>query len=231
MHDPMCVAFTARVPLPRRGWATKNAPRFGVERARYTNPSHAGVPIYPWWRPKGYSVHAFGKRWRWATFATIWHVEPRGADSGEVCKHWRDGKPDHRWRWHVRHWKVQVHPVLAVSRRFERCGECGRRMNKAVRFGYMSGDATYHRECMDLRHLRSQREDADAFIVHLFHGLRAALDLDEDEALTQVSRVPDPGWRLGRERRRLQQRLGWEINEAGKFVRSSKPVLVDNSTP
>jgi hypothetical protein len=219
MHDPMCVAFKVKYPIPKRVYASRNAPRWQLSRRRRTNPENLGEPVWPWWRPTGYNLHAFGHRWGWRTLATVWHVEPNGADAGEVCKHWRDGKPNHRWRWHVRHWRVQVKPWLSIRRRFDRCGECNRRMNKASRHGYMGGDAVYHRECIALRNLRHQRDDADAFIDHLFNAYRVSADLDIEDAVGRLS--PHGATNIWRERYRMQKRLGWDHDKYGQFVRST----------
>lgn len=131
MHDPLCVAFEVKLPIPRvylsrKHFAEGRAPSFdtGIRRRRRTNDENLGQPIYPWWRAKGYEVFAFGAQWRWTSFLTIWHSEPGGRDSGDVCPHrikWEDhtGKVHYRrstaWRWHVHHWHIQWHQGPAVA--------------------------------------------------------------------------------------------------------------------
>lgn len=111
MHDPLVVAFEVRRPWPAR------------------------------WR------HPDGARY-FPPLITVWHREPGGHDSGEVCKHYRrwqdeDGKWHtswmRRWRFHVWHWHVQVHPAQALRRRLlTRCAWCGGRPRKgdAVNIGH-----------------------------------------------------------------------------------------------
>lgn len=80
------------------------------------------------------------RRWYWPAVITIWHVEPGGRDSGDVCKHHRrwqepDGtwrsKPLRGWRWHVWHWRIQVRPLQALRRwALTRCEWCGGRSRK-----------------------------------------------------------------------------------------------------
>lgn len=101
MHDPDVVAFQVRRPWPRRertGGAKPDQPRWKLGGAFWTV---AGVGIY------------------WPGMITVWHREPGGRDSGEVCKHYarwqdEDGKWQtkmHRgWRWHV--WHVRWSEVV-----------------------------------------------------------------------------------------------------------------------
>jgi len=52
-------------------------------------------------------------------------------------------------RWHVWHWRIQVHPWQQFRRRFlDRCSHCGRRFakNEPV-IGTWSGDAIFHQTC------------------------------------------------------------------------------------
>jgi len=76
----------------------------------------------------------------WPSLVTIWHREPNGHDSGEVCKHsfrwqesdgtWRS-KPNRAWKWHVHHWKIQVSPLQHLRRwALTRCEWCGGRSRK-----------------------------------------------------------------------------------------------------
>lgn len=66
-----------------------------------------------------------GKRLWWPSLITIWHTEPDGRDAFEVCKH------SGRWRWHVHHWRIQVHPLQHLRRwALTRCTWCGGRSRK-----------------------------------------------------------------------------------------------------
>jgi hypothetical protein len=76
--------------------------------------------------------------WRyWPALVTVWHREPNGHDSGEVCKHYRHDKVTgkttilHAWRWHAHHWKIQIHALQELRRRLlTRCAWCGGRSTK-----------------------------------------------------------------------------------------------------
>jgi hypothetical protein len=79
--------------------------------------------------------------WRYfPALITVWHREPGGRDSGEVCRHYRrwqddDGKWQttllRAWRFHVHHWHLQVHPLQRLRRwALTRCAWCGGRQRK-----------------------------------------------------------------------------------------------------
>ena len=137
MHDPMTVAFTIHRPWPQRDKmhdAKPGKPRWSI-RLHHTCGSYCGTNRaaheasnpFPWWRTGSYSAFwtLAGRGFYWPSLITIWHVEPDGRDSGEVCK--RHG----RWRWHIHHWRVQVHPIQALRRRLlTRCEWCGGRSRK-----------------------------------------------------------------------------------------------------
>lgn len=134
MHDPDVVAFEVRRPWPQ------------LDRHR-----------------------TFGRRFRFPPLITVWHREPGGRDCGEVCKHWTrwqdaDGnwqtKIRHRWRWHVHHWHLQIHPAQKLRRRLlTRCAWCGGRSSKrdpvnishswgAPRGRWWQGEpGLYHHDC------------------------------------------------------------------------------------
>jgi hypothetical protein len=98
MHDPMVVAFEIRRPWPHRS-SLPNRQRWS-------------------WRPP--FVTAAGRAFYFPALVTVWHVEPGGRDAFEVCKH------SGRWRWHVRHWHLQVRPLQRLRRRLlTRCAGCG----------------------------------------------------------------------------------------------------------
>lgn len=119
MHDPLVVAFSIPRPWPRRSSLPAGKERWRLRRKFWTI---AGRSLY------------------WPSLITIWHVEPNGRDSGEVCKHsrrWQDedgkwhSKRASGWKWHLRHWKIQVHPLQALRRwALTRCEWCGGRSRK-----------------------------------------------------------------------------------------------------
>jgi hypothetical protein len=122
MHDPLVVAFEIRRPWPRRdrAWDSKA----GKSR----------------WAASGAFWTVAGRGWYWPGLITVWHREPGGHDSGEVCRHYireqdADGKWSmtirYGWRWHVHHWKIQVRPLQALRRwTLTRCVWCGGRSRK-----------------------------------------------------------------------------------------------------
>lgn len=139
MHDPMVVAFSIRRPWPRRSGPPLKAgePKWHWAIHRKHGSDYEGRNPRQWWVPGAWSCffNAFGRRWYFPSVITIWHVEPGGHDSGEICRHsyrWQDSrgkwhsKPLRAWRWHVHHWKVQVVPLQALHRwLFQRCAWCG----------------------------------------------------------------------------------------------------------
>lgn len=204
MHDPLVVAFEIRRPWPQ-----------------HTSRLVARKPGDPRWK-----VTVHGRGWRrflrldnWSPFATIagrefywpalitiWHREPKGLDSGEVCKHRRERRDgtrviSRRWRWHVHHWHVQVHPTQKLKRwLWSRCAECGRRFP----YGYsvvshqwdsdgprwFRGESgKYHHECSSLVSLRRGRDSDELLIRWLFEQLRSETNETEIEAL---ERLTDP---------------------------------------
>lgn len=125
MHDPLVVAFEIPLPIPRRvRWREQGPRRWGVD----------GAPGYAWWRPHRYSLRLAGRAYGLRYGVTVWHREPDGRDSGEVCPHYsrvrRDSKWEtrvlHGWRFHVHHWHLQVHALQALRRwALTRCAWCG----------------------------------------------------------------------------------------------------------
>jgi hypothetical protein len=88
-------------------------------------------------RPWPQKFHgALKGRHHWPTLITVWHREPGGHDSGEVCKHYRKvpGQPAkflNGWRLHIWHWRIQVHPLQHLRRwALTRCAWCGGRSRK-----------------------------------------------------------------------------------------------------
>lgn len=103
MQDPLTVAFEIRRPWPRRAnWLTETAKRYGVR-----------------WQIRGGLILA-GRGYWWPDFITVWHRDPSGYDD-RVCP-----IGSSRWRLHVHHWRVQVHPFQALRRwLLTRCEACG----------------------------------------------------------------------------------------------------------
>ncbi len=102
MHDPLTVAFEIRRPWPKRQ-------------------RHALSRLTPRWSFQGCFWTLAGRiHLYWPGIVTVWHVEPDGRDSGEVCK--RTGS----WRWHVHHWRIQIIPLQDLRRwLLTRCAWCG----------------------------------------------------------------------------------------------------------
>lgn len=133
MHDPDVVAHDIVLPIPRLSW--RESVRWQFRRRRRTNDENLGEWVYPWWRPIGYNIIAWGRRVRLVQVATIWHREPGGHDSGEICKHWRMVNGEHvvdqSWRWHVHHWHIQFITYQYVRRwLLTRCEYCGGRSTR-----------------------------------------------------------------------------------------------------
>lgn len=180
MHDPLVVAFSVRRPWPR----LRPEPARAGTRWDWGHGRGLG------WRPSPF-VTVAGRRFYFPPFLTVWHREPDGRDSGEVCAHWRTvvdgparerirlavealeqaqadrlallgrfGGPslaeldrvekvlaeaiaavakarkgrrvrDDRWRLHVHHWRLQVHPLQGLRRwALTRCGWCSGRSRR-----------------------------------------------------------------------------------------------------
>lgn len=51
-------------------------------------------------------------------------------------------------RWHIRHWKFQVHPIQKLKRRYwDKCSICGKRGFKGSAMGDWDGTKIWHEEC------------------------------------------------------------------------------------
>jgi hypothetical protein len=119
MHDPLVVAHTIRRPWPK------------ISRPNWSQDRRIGVR-YSWRRWYDLRPKAFKAFWRfgpvelyWPGLITIWHVEPNGHDSFTVCKH------SSQWKWHVHHWRIQVHPLQHFRRwALTRCEWCGGRSRR-----------------------------------------------------------------------------------------------------
>lgn len=238
MHDPMCVAFEVKVPIPKRArWrdAREGQKRWTLERWRRTNPENLGEPVYPWYQPKGWKLRIAGRAYEMRGVVTVWHNEPGGSDSGEVCKHWRTRKgervPDKRWKLHVHHWTLQVHLLRAIRRfLFERCIECGHRFPWGYAPVSHSWDGpkvhwfrvqkvAYHHQCSSLGHLRQ----SNAELKEIIRGLSSEIifHTGEDEADFVERAHQRDGWSF-HQAYSLQGVLGYERDEQHR-LRKAKP--------
>jgi len=167
MHDPLVVAFDIPRPWPKRDRMydsidperpNRVAPRWRfkhhhdcsqcdeVERAE-----HAGKRHFPWWKPSSWtpSWTIAGRGFYWPSMITIWHREPGGHDSGEICKHYRrTQQPDgtwkskylNGWKFHVHHWSIQVSPLQDLRRwLLTRCAWCGGKSRKGDYVNFSHG--------------------------------------------------------------------------------------------
>lgn len=110
MHDPLTVAFEIKRPWPQTS------------------------------RPKTIDGIALPPHRYWPPLVTIWHREPGGHDSGDICEHYRryqdeagewQTKIQRGWRLHAHHWKIQIHPLQGLRRRLlTRCAWCSGRSRK-----------------------------------------------------------------------------------------------------
>jgi len=186
MHDPMTVAFDIRSPFARRqagrwsyrpslitiwhrdpekrgndnscDWAGFHRPLNAREQAladAWGNLSHTlgNPPFYPDVRLYGTAPHTEDDH---SLIREMNHAFYTWQHRGRI-----------RWhpRWHVHHWRIQVHPVQKFRRwAFSRCVGCGRRYS----WGYapVSGqwggsgprwfrsESNYHQECFPTPHAR-----------------------------------------------------------------------------
>lgn len=245
MHDPMAVAWDIPSPIARRErWRERGGKRWGFDVMRRTNPANLGQRVYRWWRPKGYTLRLAGRAYGLRTLATIWHVEPKGHDSGEICKHYIRGErwanyprwkarlnplikvldggewaADLRWKWHVHHWHIQIHPLQAWrARLFDRCALCGRkgRPNHSHQWDsaslgwrkWRSREGLYHRECSELVTRRHDLDEAKATMRDLFAMARVWADLSEEELISRLYEIPEKQMSFHR-RSQLTAVLGW----------------------
>lgn len=118
MHDPMTVAFEIPRPWPNvDSWKTEQAARTGTR-----------------WEIGGPFWVLAGRGLYFPTLITVWHRDPSGYDH-TTC----GGK---KWRLHVHHWRLQLHPLQRLRRRLlTRCTWCGGRSVK--------GDSVNHSHSWD----------------------------------------------------------------------------------
>lgn len=224
MHDPLVVAFTVPSFIPRREkWSDKRAERAGKRWGwlidRRTNPENLGQRTYRWWRLEGRNLVLGGRVYGLRDAFTIWHVEPKGRDAFSVCKH------NTRWKWHVHHWRIQVHYEQRL-RRFllERCEHCGHRYPwgyapvshqwGSPRSRWRDGvvKRAYHHECSAAIAWKGNNGEAEEIVRALFAAYRVERDLSETEAFDALSK----GWEF-RPQYRMQNILGYERDDDYKL--------------
>jgi len=228
MHDPLVVAHEIPSPIPRRKrWEDKAriARRWGFARRRRTNAANLGQPTYRWWRPHGWVLYLAGRAYGLRNAITVWHVEPRGRDTFDVCKR------GSRWKWHVHHWRIQFHYERRL-RRFllERCVLCGRRFPwgyapvshqwDGPRARWRDGVVrrAYHHECSALVHTRQTVKHEEEAIRALVAYLRAVKDCSEEEIVEELT-GSHATWAEFHVRYRLQHVLGYERDGAYRLVK------------
>lgn len=246
MHDPDVVAFDIPRPWPERsalGNAKPGGRRWKIRHhhdcitcSDEERAEHVGRDFFPWWRPGSYTKFwtLAGRGWYWPPLVTVWHREPHGRDSGEVCKHWRtvggERKPTGRWRWHVHHWRIQIRPVQAVHRfLFERCIECGRRYP----YGYAPVShqwdeprgpwwrvtrRAYHHECSGLVEVRRDRDALEGLVRRLVTEIRFRADETEREMVERLTDRENTTWEW-HEQYRLQRVLGYSRDDDYRLVK------------
>lgn len=118
MHDPLTVAFEIPRPWPETAdWCTEQAARTGTR-----------------WRIGGPFWVVAGRGLYFPGLITVWHRDPSGYDD-TACRR-------KRWRLHIHHWRLQVHPLQQLRRRLlTRCAWCGGRSTK--------GDSVNHSHTWD----------------------------------------------------------------------------------
>ncbi len=148
MHDPMTVAFKIPNPfLPRYDWGERWSQRPSLITIWHVDPEKDGTDNSCWKRrPRGREKALFE-----AIRESIWDLEtvigngpvfgsdlyPDIADQGPLGTPFEKlrniqaawlYKPGRPWRWHVWHWRFQIHPLQNFKRwAFSRCEKCGKR--------------------------------------------------------------------------------------------------------
>lgn len=130
-----------------------------------------------------------------APFITIWHVDPHG-DRRYPCGDRTDTR--RLWRFHVHHWKVQVHPWQTLKRfLFERCAECGR----GYPWGYAPvrhGKGTVDQQCSRLISTRERLWQVEEIARHAINGYCRTMEMEPREAIDVLIPGRDarlPEWR------------------------------------
>lgn len=243
MHDPMVVAHEVPSPLlDRKSWmereAAKRGKRWGWLISRRTNPENLGERTYPWWRPHGRKLVLAGRVYGLKNAITIWHVEPRGRDALDVCGGMRvnrRGKKVWRrsWRWHIHHWRIQVHYLGRLKRfLFERCKHCGRRFP----WGYAPVShqwdhdpapwfkitaQSYHHECSSVVSYRRYVEQDTELVGKLLELMTLQTGKTEAELVESLTGHKNAAWEWYL-RNRLQFLMGYERDDEYELVKREK---------
>lgn len=182
-------------------------------------------------------------KWWWPPLVTVWHREPGGHDSGEVCKPYRRVfdeadrawklKPRNGWRLHFWHWRIQVHPAQQLRHwLLTRCAWCGGRHRKrdpvnishswdGPRGRWWQGEpGVFHDDCSAVQHAHNTCLCADPRPVYGDHGTCQrcgkfhAWRYEPDEADRLLAALPW-GSRITPDRRPAIE-AAWELRRARK---------------
>lgn len=175
MHDPDVVAFEIRRPWPRRDRSHDAA---------------TGPDGRRWRARRGFWTVA-GKGFYFPSMITIWHHEPGGRDSGEVCKHydrwetpegWKS-KRRNGWRFHVHHWRIGIGPLQTLRRwALTRCAWCGghdrkgdpvnvsHQWDRAPGRWWRGEQGLFHGDCSNVADAHRLCYCADPMLEHRDHG-------------------------------------------------------------
>lgn len=193
MHDPLVVAHTIRKPWPKV--SKRRHHKDGRLRIRYSWRKWYDI------RPSVFTVFWYIGPFElyWSSLITIWHREPGGHDSGDVCKHstrwqepdgtWRS-KRRNAWKWHIHHWKIQVPPLQAIRRRLltrcEWCGGKGRKRDivnhshswdRAPGHWWQGERGLFHQDCSGIHTAHETCTCAVPVLEHGDYGRCAVCDL------------------------------------------------------
>lgn len=231
MHDPLVVAFEIHAPWLRRAIPVMKGVR---------------------WRWGRYVVLA-GRWYRWSSLITVWHREPGGHDSGSVCK-LHEHRPDTGWRFywgwrfHVHHWRVQVHPWQRFRRwAFTRCAWCGGRSSKGdpvnvshqwhgPRGPWWRGEpGLFHSDCSSVEHAHRMCLCTAPVLEHGTYGRCLVCDKQRahgaeiDDAHRALAALPDGG-RITPEVRAFLEPL-WAERRARRGQPEPAPIPADGDDP
>lgn len=169
-------------------WGKQHAIREGKDYARVCYEPNCYDAIYWTWRAINHSEKRQGV-WQYGTHLTrrdlqeIFELDSNPVDNlrvtfagvrdEETCADWfmtifrcwqRHNRPWYRHpRWHVWHWRLQIHPLQKLMRRlFTRCAECGKSFGwNESPVGTWSGDKVWHSACFPA-HPKTVAPDRDA---------------------------------------------------------------------
>lgn len=101
MQDPLTVAFEVPRPWPQiDAYGTRQAARKKIR----------------WQRRRYHDTVIAGRAIRWPNLITVWHRDPSSYDD-KTCPTY----PGNAWRFHVHHWRLQIHPFQHWRRRLLTC--------------------------------------------------------------------------------------------------------------